>query len=101
MKWLKSNIVTILLMALLSICGVIGTIYVQKLGASEIRIISNGAKILAIQLAFAETKQEVKNLRWLSDERYSNIVKEIEKISERLIERMDQQHEFLKGLINR
>jgi len=102
MTWIKNNLLIILLMSLLALCGTVGTIYIQKLARIEAKVVDDHEiRIRSLESTLPEMRQNVANIRTLLDERTANIIKEIERISDHMIERMDQQHEFIKGMINK
>lgn len=102
MVWVRSNLMTILLTALLGLCAAIGSFYIQELNQLRAKVNDDHEpRIRLVESGFVETKKSVENFRDLLDERTENIIKEIKQISDHLISRMDQQHEFIKEMIGK
>lgn len=99
MNWLKDHIIQILLVCLVSVLTCLGGIYIQRVQKVEARVERVEERIGELEANLPALRESLDSLRELLDERTRNISNQIEQTRERLCERMDQQHELVKRMV--
>jgi CHASE3 domain sensor protein len=99
MSWLKTHIIQILLVCLVSALTYLGGLYVQRVQKAEARVEQVEERVVELEANLPALQKSLSSLRDLLDERTTNISKQIEKTRQNLCERMDQQHELVKQMV--
>jgi conjugal transfer/entry exclusion protein len=99
MSWLKTHVIQILLVCLMSALTCLGGMYVQRVQKAEARVKQVEEQIGELQANLPALQESLNSLRELLDERTTNISNQIEETRQRLCERMDQQHELVKQMV--
>jgi predicted nucleic acid-binding Zn-ribbon protein len=99
MNWLKEHIIQILLVCLVSALTCLGGVYVQRVQKAEARVEQIEERVGTLEVSLPKIEESLRSLRDLLEERTNNISNQIEKTREYLCERMDQQHELVKQMM--
>jgi len=99
MSWLKTHIIQILLVCLVSALTCLGGIYVQQIQKAEARVERIEKRVGTLEASLPRIEESLRSLRGLLDERTRNISNQIKETRQRLYERMDQQHELVKQMV--
>lgn len=99
MSWLKDHIIQILLVCLVSVLTCLSGVYVQRVQKAEARIERIEERVGTLEASLPRIEESLRSLRGLLDERTTNISNQIEETRQRLCERMDQQHELVKQMM--
>ncbi len=99
MNWLKDHIIQILLICLVSALAGLGGVYVQRIQKAEARVEQVEERIGRLEVNLPALQESLNSLRTLLDERTKNISRQIRETHQHLCERMDQQHELVKQMV--